>query len=426
MKKRFEKIAEYVRQHVKADDYTLSIHAGDSHETRFAQNAITQHIAGQSMQVELSVAWGNKTGRCSINQTDDAALTALITQAEDMAKLNQPDPEYVESAAYAELPVVDNAAPATLSLQPEEMVEIIKQSIANATGQDATVSGMTEKHHPHFYAATKNGFAGYKEYTSFGHSMTLKKGHVETKVSFESKDFGKLNLAAQLDQLNSQLGALNEPQNFDPCRIPVILRPFAAWELLMFLGWMMNRRQADEGMTAFTDQLGKQFLGEKFSMLSTLKNPDIISDPYGRDMIVSRETPWVRDGLLENMPCPRYWAKMKGLTPMSMFNLYIPGGDASEQEMMNQVPRGLIINRLWYIRPVDMKAGELTGMTRDGVLYFEDGKVKHAVNNLRFNEIPHAATRRILALGKSELVDSGVMLPTMLIDDFNFVDKTTF
>jgi len=70
--------------------------------------------------------------------------------------------------------------------------------------------------------------------------------------------------------------------------------------------------------------------------------------------------------------------------------------------------------------------GELTGMTRDGVLYFEDGKVKHAVNNLRFNEIPHDTTRRILALGKNVLASSHMKLPTMLIDGFNFVDKTSF
>jgi predicted Zn-dependent protease len=73
-----------------------------------------------------------------------------------------------------------------------------------------------------------------------------------------------------------------------------------------------------------------------------------------------------------------------------------------------------------------MKAGELTGMTRDGVLYFENGAVKHAVNNLRFNEIPHDVTRRILAMGKAELASPHAIVPTILADNFNFVDKTSF
>jgi len=106
--------------------------------------------------------------------------------------------------------------------------------------------------------------------------------------------------------------------------------------------------------------------------------------------------------------------------------MYIPGEDTSEAEMMQMVPRGLILNRFWYIRPVDMKRGELTGMTRDGVLYFENGEIKHAVNNLRFNEIPHEMTQRILALGRAQLASASAVVPPILVDGFNFVDKTSF
>jgi predicted Zn-dependent protease len=106
--------------------------------------------------------------------------------------------------------------------------------------------------------------------------------------------------------------------------------------------------------------------------------------------------------------------------------MYIPGEGYTEEEMMKMVPRGLIVNTFWYIRSVDAKAGEFTGTTRDGVWYFEDGKIKYAVNNLRFNEIPHDATRRIISTGKSELASPSSLLPAMLIDNFNFVDRTTF
>ena len=126
------------------------------------------------------------------------------------------------------------------------------------------------------------------------------------------------------------------------------------------------------------------------------------------------------------MPTDRHWAIKNKLQASHIFNMYVPGEDSSEEQMMQMVPRGLILNRFWYIRSVDTKAGELTGMTRDGVLYFEDGKIRHAVNNFRFNDIPHLATRRILALGKSIPTSASAILPSLLIDKFNFVDKTTF
>lgn len=426
MKAKFESIAQYIKKHVTADDYNLRISARDSHETRFAQNAITQHIAGDNIDIDIEVAFGNKTGRCSINQTDEAALANLIKTAEEMAIINQPDPEYVESAKAQNYPQVQNAVQATKDLAPETVVDIIKKSIANGEKQGATISGMTEKHHIEVYNNSKNGFEGHYELTEFGHSMTMKKDHVETKVSFSSKDYSVFNLDKEIANLNSQYESLTNPQPFAAGKIPVIIRPAAMMEFYWFMMWMMNRRQSDEGLTAFTDQIGKKFLGEKFSLMSTFTLPELLAVPYSWDSVISEETYWIKNGVVENMPTPRYWAKLKNLKPASPFNVYIPGGNATEEDMMKMVPRGLIVNRFWYIRPVDMKVGELTGMTRDGVLYFEDGKVKHAVNNLRFNEIPHATTHRILALGESVLCDSSAKLPTMLVDDFNFVDSTSF
>lgn len=422
----FEKIAQYVQTHCQADDYELNISLSDSHETRFAQNGITQHIAGPGLDITLGVAFGQKTGGCSVNQDDEATLDHLIKTAESIARLNRPDPEYMPSVGAQQLQPVNNCDPATRALEPAKMVEIVGQAIAKAKAYGATVSGMTEKHIVESAFFTKNGFAGSDTLSSFGHSMTLKKDAVETKVSHESKDFGSFSLERDFERLLGQAESLKTMQDFDPGKIAVILRPPALEELMWFMAWMMNRRQSDEGFTPYTGQLGNTFFGEKFSLRSTLKESKLHARPFDREGVASKEISWVEGGVLKNLPTNRHWAKEKHAEPLSMYNIHIPGGDTPEEEMMKLVPRGLIINRFWYIRTVDAKAGEFTGMTRDGVLYFEDGQVRHAVNNLRFNEIPHDATRRILALGKQELPSLYSYIPTLLIDAFNFVDKTNF
>jgi predicted Zn-dependent protease len=422
----FEKINQYIKQHCTADDYSVYISYSDSHETRFAQNGITQHIAGPKLDITLHVSFGTQSGSCTVNQDDEQNLAFMLKTAEDIAKIAPEDPEYISSAPFAELPKVNNCDPATRDLDPKQMVDIVQKAIDKAKAMDATVSGMTEKHYNERLMFTKNGFVGQDCQTEFGHSMTLKKGTVETKVDYNAKDFAAFNLDKDFSRLAAQAEALAGMQSFEPQKIAVILRPGALQELMWFMGWMMNRRQSDEGFTPFTDQLGKQFFGEKFNWYSTLGRKELVARPYNNEGIASTEIPWVEQGVLKTMPTNRYWAKKVGATPSSVYNVYIPGGDTTEEEMMQMVPRGLIINRFWYIRTVDAKAGELTGMTRDGVLYFEDGKVKHAVNNLRFNEIPHDVTRRILALGANELASASVSVPTMLIDAFNFVDKTSF
>ncbi|MDY0298287.1 MAG: metallopeptidase TldD-related protein [Candidatus Cloacimonadaceae bacterium] len=421
-----EFIEQYIRQHCSADDYTCTIDESDSHETRFAQNGITQHLAGPKVRIELSVSFGAKRGKSLINQDDEESLAKLIKAVEENAHLAPEDPEHVPSVGPAELPEVQNCSDATQALTPEQMVNIVQKSIDKAKAMDATVSGMCEKHYSTNYMFTKNGFTAVDNRTTFGHSMTLKKGEVETKVSYEAKDFAAFNLDDEFARLASQAEALAHQKPFDAQKIAVILRPPALNELMWYMNWMMNRRQSDEGLTPFTGMLDKKCFGENFSLYSTIMNPEILIPRFNMLGLPSKETSWVERGVLKNMPADRYWAQKVGCEAQFPFNMYIPGEDSSEEQMMKMVPRGLIINRFWYIRPVDMKRGELTGMTRDGVLFFENGIVKHAVNNLRFNEIPHETTQRILALGTSQLSSAYAVVPPILVQDFNFVDKTSF
>ena len=143
MNKQFEQIEKYIRSHCQADDYSLSISSHDSHETRFAQNGITQHIAGPGLEIGLEVAFGQQTGSCSVNQDDEATLAHLIKTAEDIARLNRPDPEYLPSVGAQTLPEVNNCDPATRDLEPAKMVEIVAQAIDKAGSLDPTVVAET-------------------------------------------------------------------------------------------------------------------------------------------------------------------------------------------------------------------------------------------------------------------------------------------
>ena len=176
---------------------------------------------------------------------------------------------------------------------------------------------------------------------------------------------------------------------------------------------MIDMREADEGLTPFTDMLGKKAFGDKFSLLSSIHDTDLHRTPFSSQGVIAKDTKWVDKGILKNMPADKYYAMKKGVEPLNMTNIIIPGEGTSEEDMMQMVPRGIIVNSLWYIRMVDMKKGELTGLTRDGVMYFEDGKIKNAVHNFRWNEVITDVTKRILALGKEDLVRLTMKAPTM-------------
>jgi predicted Zn-dependent protease len=64
------------------------------------------------------------------------------------------------------------------------------------------------------------------------------------------------------------------------------------------------------------------------------------------------------------------------------------GGNATIDQMIASTERGLLVTRLWYIRPVDPRTILFTGLTRDGTFLVENGRITSAVKNLRWNESP--------------------------------------
>ncbi len=421
-----EKVVEYIKKHCKADDYIFSFEQKNAHETRFAQNMITQHMGGTFYTLMLDVAYGNKMGTAVVNQPDDEHLAYLIETAQQMAKLNQPDPEHVPSQEAIKLADFENHADSTAELTTDDMVSVVERCVENAVSKEAKVSGMTSRYLHDSMMVTKNGFLGENRSSIFEHSMTMKRDDVETKVASGTKDFAQFSVEREIERLNGQFSALAKPRPIEAGRYPVILRSPAASGYFHFLNYMMDLRRADEGTSPFSGQIGKQFFGKDFTMRSTFTDPELLAYLYNQEGAPAKEIYWVRNGVLENLPSSRYYASKKGVDPCFTFNTLIEGGDATEAEMMKKVGKGIIINHLWYIRFVDAKRGELTGMTRDGVLWFEDGEIKHPIVNLRFNEVVNEVTQRILALGESTLQIGYRKVPTMLIDDFNFVDTTSF
>jgi predicted Zn-dependent protease len=426
MKEKMTRAADFIRRHCQADDFTLRIHHTEDLYTRFAQNAITQHIDGKNLYAHLEVAFDNRTGAAAVNQFDEESLKNLICKAENIAKLNKPDPEYTPSEKAHELRELIKPSAATRDLQVEKIVADIAKCIKNAEEKKAKVSGISEKKFSESLLLTKNGFEGYDQRALFSHSMTMKKGGIETKVSLSAGNHAEFSISRMIEQLNGQFESLQEPQTMEKGRMPVIMRPQAVIQWLFYLIWTYNLREADEGTNAYTGQVGKQFFGDRFTFRSTIDDTKLHAPLFTNDGIPTKNIDWLVKGVIKNMQADRYYARKINIEPGSVFNIFIEGDNTGEQEMMKLVNRGVILNNLWYIRPIDMKRNEWTGLTRDGVLYFENGKVQHAVTNFRWNEIFHEMTKRILALGPSVQIEHDASVPAMLIDDFNFVDVTTF
>ena len=84
----------------------------------------------------------------------------------------------------------------------------------------------------------------------------------------------------------------------------------------------------------------------------------------------------------------------------------------------------MLITSLFYIRFVDPRTLLLTGLTRDGVFWIEDGKLSHPVNNFRWNESPARVLSHIESMTASsraaprESLAGNVVVPAVRVSEF--------
>jgi predicted Zn-dependent protease len=149
--------------------------------------------------------------------------------------------------------------------------------------------------------------------------------------------------------------------------------------------------------------------------------------PWDNDTMLPRERiALVKDGKVNAMNYSLFWAKKKGVRPVGAPGNVIMGGtDKSTAELIANTKKGVLVTRTWYIRMVDPQSVLLTGLTRDGTFYIENGKIKHPIKNFRFNESPVSMLNNIEEIGKPTVIGGdesrfSMLIPAMKVRDFNF------
>ena len=134
----------------------------------------------------------------------------------------------------------------------------------------------------------------------------------------------------------------------------------------------------------------------------------------------------VENGKIANLEYSRFWAQKQGKRATGApGNLLMAGGDKTTAQLIAGTARGILVTRTWYIRMVDPQTVLLTGLTRDGTFYIENGQIKHPVKNFRFNESPVIMLNNIEELGRPVRVSGDedttvMMIPPMKLRDFTF------
>jgi predicted Zn-dependent protease len=406
------RIVDTVMERASADATIVNLVSREGGNTRFAGNGVT--TSGQLADVDLTVAsaWGSRTGAAETNAIDDEAIAAVVRRAEEAARLAPEDPEYVpplDSAEYLEPPAHFGA---TAAYGASERAAAVSAAIGEAVEREVGITGFVENYELALATANSRGLFGYFPMTWLEYTNTVRTpdGRGSGWAGVRLHDATALDAAARARVAVEKALASRTTVALEPGDYPVIFEPAATAVMAGALAGQMNARRAMEGRSYLSAAEGETKQGQRLvSPLVTIEtdplHPAVPGRAWAAEQLSARPTVWYREGVVETMQFDRFWAQKNGVEPVpGSTNLIMRGEERSLEELIRDTERAVLVTRLWYIRMLNPSDLTLTGLTRDGTFWIEDGKISHAVNNFRWNESPVRFFGRAEAVSRPERV----------------------
>ena len=417
----------------KAETCEVNILGEERGNIRYARNTVSTSGSLLNKNIAVQSSFGKKVGISTIDEFDDSSLEKVVRRSEELAQLSPESPEFVPPLSAQEYLVTNGFSEVTANANPATRAEAVAQSLELARAQNLTAAGYLENRKIYTALMNSNGLFAYYPSTNVDFSLTVRTADATGSgyVSRGYNDLSKLDTAAASRIAIQKAKASVNAKAIEPGKYTVILEPAAVAVLLENLFFNLDARSADEGRSFLSKPGGKTKLGQKLvddriTIYSDPQFAELPTSPWATDGRRQEKINWIEKGVIKNFTYSRYWAekqKVKAVPPPNGF--IMPGGTASLEDLIKGTDKGILVTRLWYIRTVDPQTLLLTGLTRDGTFYIENGKITFPVKNFRFNESPVIMLNNLEAIGKSERTVSGesslnYILPPLKIRDFTF------
>ena len=423
-----------VLSYSKADECEINISGSDNANIRYARNQVSTSGGVSRINLQIASAFGKKLGIVSLNELDETSIKNAVQRSEELAKLAPDNPEYVPflgpqkygapSKMYSEV---------TAATTPKDRADAVAKSLDVAKKNNLNAAGFLENSSGFNAMMNSKGLFAYETSSNVAFSITMRTpdGKGSGYVTKGFNDFNKLDTKTATEIAAKKATGSVAAKAIEPGKYTVILEPTAVAVLLENITYSMDERSADEGRSFLSKPGGKTRFGEQ------LVDPrvNIYSDPWHTELpgptfdsegMPLQKVSWIEKGVVKNMPVSRYWASKKGKPALpSPSNIIMDGGTKTLEELIRGTEKGILVTRLYYIRSVDPQTLLLTGLTRDGTFYIENGQIKFPVKNFRFNESPVIMLNNLEEMGIPERTvsdesNNNYLIPPLKIKDFTF------
>jgi predicted Zn-dependent protease len=450
---RAQEIVEKALAASTADAQITFVTESSEANLRWALNSLTTNGTMRSRHVVVIsfVDGGGGMAAGTVTRTGTPDIAALVAASEQAARDAGPAEDAVP--LIGETPPGNgdwDAEPAATSIDVfSDFAPALGEAFGAARDRDELLFGFAEHSMRTVYLGSSTGLRLRHDQPTGRVELNGKSPDFGRSVwaGVGTRDFRDVSVADLAADVERKMTWSQRRIELPAGRYETVLPPSAVSDLMIYLYWTMESRDADEGRNVFAKPGGGNRIGERLAALPLTLCSDplapglettpfqVVSASSGAASVFDNglATPavnWIEDGTLTNLIRPRAWAlRTTAPATAAVDNLLLedPNATASLDEMVAATDRGLLLTCLWYIREVDPQTLLLTGLTRDGVFLVENGEVTGAVNNFRFNESPVDLLGRTVQAGLTERTlprewndwFTRAAMPPLRVPDFN-------
>ncbi len=458
-------IFDRIKKLSTADEVEVLFSGGRFALTRFANNTIHQNVAEENCTVSVRSVFGGRTARASTNKFGDESLRQVVRGSENLAKVQHPDPDLLpmpdsgEAAGKADKSVRSTSAPSryferTAAITPELRADGVKKIVGVAEKHGLTTAGVFSSAESIDGIFNSRGLSRWHMQTAAEVSVTMLAGDSSGWQKANSPDVANLDPLELADVAAQKARDSARPREIPAGKYTVILEPAAVLDIIGFMFWDCSGMAILDQRSFLTGRIGTKLFGDNITIWDDVAHPLQSGSPFDGEGVRRQRVGLVENGIVKRVVYARATAaRMKrseyrdqvgpveatghgfalpnemGEMPLNIV-FAAPSDPQTVAQMIASTERGVLVTRLWYIREVEPYEKMLTGMTRDGTFYVENGRVQGGVRNFRFNEslvhmLSNVEAMSVPARSCGE-ESFDMVVPAMKVREFNFTEVTKF
>jgi PmbA protein len=448
-----------IKKQSTADEVECLFYGGRSALTRFANNTIHQNVAEENYGVSVRTVFGGRTARATTNKFDDQSLRDVVKASEDLARVQEPDPDLlpvpdVSEAGRATQEIPTRHFKATAALTPDQRAEAVGKIVSIAQRHKLTTAGIFSSAEGVEGIFNSRGLSDWHTQTSAEVSITMLAPDSSGWQKANSPNVASLDPKALAEIAARKAVESAGPREIAPGKYTVILEPAAVLDMTGFAFFDFGGLAILDQRSFLNNRIGPRLFGENISIRDDVAHPLQSGPSFDGEGVRRQKVQLVENGVVkrvvyarataEKMRKSEYAAKVGPIEPTGHgfpipnemgegpMNIVFesPGDPKTVEQMVSSTGRGILVTRLWYIREVDPYEKILTGMTRDGTFLVENGKLVCGVLNFRFNQSLIDMLSNVEQMS-TPVRTSGeesfdMVVPAMKVGDFNFTEVTKF